>query len=132
MDAVNSVRALAQDAVSLEQVRKEDLRCGDRVLIRTGNSSYTILVLADGLFWVWGGWFDRKGIAPQRVSINGCTWGGNALKRDVVAALGLRLEFGNRVLTTPIREVRVVRASWGASPARAKIAEVPLNHWQTG
>jgi hypothetical protein len=132
MDAVNRVRALAQRAVSIEEVRKKDLRCGDCVLIRTGNSCYTILVLADGVFWVWGGWFDRKGIAPLRVGINGCTWGGSALKRDVVAARGLCLEFGNRVLTTPIHEIRVVRADWGAAPARARVAGTPLNHWQTG
>jgi hypothetical protein len=43
------------------------------------------------------------------MSISGCTWGGTAIKRDLVAARGLRLEFGNRVVTSPIREVRVIR-----------------------
>ena len=42
-------------------------------------------------------------------SETGCTWGGTAIKRDLVAARGLRLEFGNRVVTSPIREVRVIR-----------------------
>ena len=43
------------------------------------------------------------------MSIAGCTWGGTVIKCDIVAARGLRLEFGNRVVTSPIREVRVVR-----------------------
>ncbi len=38
------------------------------------------------------------------------TWGGSAIKQDIIAAPGLRLEFGNRVLTTPIRHVRLIRA----------------------
>jgi len=132
MDTASSVRAIAESAVSLQQVRRRDLRCGDRVLVRTGNSSYTIWVLAKDLYWVWGGWFDRKGVAPQRVTIKGCTWGGRALKCDVVAARGLRLEFGNCVLTTPIQEVRVIRAVWSASAECRQFVAAPLNHWVTG
>jgi len=132
MDTGGTVRAIDENSESREQVRKQDLRCGDRVLVRTGNSSYTIWVLADELYWVWGGWFDRKGVAPQRVTIKGCTWGGSALKSDVVAARGLRLEFGNCVLTTPIREVRVIRTAWRASVACRRIGVAPLNHWATG
>lgn len=132
MDTASTVRAIAENAESREQVRKRDLHCGDRVLVRTGNSSYTIWVLAEDLYWVWGGWFDRKGVAPQRVAIKGCTWGGSALKSDVVAARGLCLEFGNRVLTTPIREVRVIRATWRTSAAWGSSAVAPLNHSATG
>jgi hypothetical protein len=32
------------------------------------------------------------GPIAQRVSINGCTWGGSAIKQDIVAARGLRLD----------------------------------------
>ncbi|MFZ0737871.1 MAG: hypothetical protein WBL70_05365 [Candidatus Acidiferrales bacterium] len=67
-------------------------------------------MLDEDVYWVWGGWFDRQRIAPQRVGINGCTWGGSAIKRDIVAAAGLRLEFANSVLTTWIRQARVIRA----------------------
>jgi hypothetical protein len=132
MDTASTVRAIAENAESREQVRKRDLHCGDRVLVRTGNSSYTIWVLAEDLYWVWGGWFDRRGVAPQRVAIKGCTWGGSALKSDVVAARGLCLEFGNRVLTTPIREVRVIRSTWRTSAAWGSSALAPLNHSATG
>ena len=105
-----SLEAIAQQASSLDQVRKTDLASGDRVLVTTQNSLYTIWVLSDSSYWVWGGWFDRIGESPQRVTINGCTWGGTALKRDIVAACGLRLEFGNTVLTTRIRHIRLIRA----------------------
>ncbi len=106
----HTLEAIVEQARSLEEVRKRDLHCGDRVLVTTRNSFYTIWVLGDGLYWVWGGWFDRQGESPQRVRINGCTWGGSAIKQDIIAGRGLRLEFGNRVLTTRIRQVRVIRA----------------------
>jgi len=105
-----SLKAIAEHANSVEQVKKRDLRRGDRVLVATQNSIYTIWVLNDCSYWVWGGWFDRIGESPQRVTINGCTWGGTAIKRDVVAARGLRLEFGNTVLTTRIRHIQTIRA----------------------
>jgi len=106
----HTLETLVEQAQSLEEVRKRDLYCGDRVLVTTRNSLYTIWVLGDGRYWVWGGWFDRQRESPQTVSINGCTWGGSAIKQDIIAAPGLRLEFGNQVLTTRIRQVRVIRA----------------------
>lgn len=112
----STLEAIVEHASSLEEVRKKDLRCGDRVLVTTRNSVYTIWVLGDGRYWVWGGWFDLQGISPQRVGINGCTWGGSAIKHDIVAACGLRLEFGNRVLTTRIRQFCVIRAEAQWSP----------------
>jgi hypothetical protein len=105
-----------EHARSLEEVRKDELRSGDRVLITTRNSQYTIMVLGDGEYWVWGGWFDRRGISPCRVTINGCTWGGSAIKHDILVARGLFLEFGNRVLTTRIQNVSVIRAEADCSP----------------
>lgn len=99
-----------EEAQTLEQVRKQDLRCGDRVLVTTRNSVYTIVALGDGEYRIWGGWFDREGLSAQRVGINGCTWGGSAIKHDIVAARGLHLEFANRVLTTRIQDIRVIPA----------------------
>ncbi len=37
--------------------------------------------------------------------------GGSVIKHDIVAACGLRLEFGNRVVTSRIRAVRVIRGT---------------------
>ena len=106
----HTLETVVEQARSLEEVRKRDLHCGDRVLVTTRNSLYTIWVLGDGRYLVWGGWFDRQGESPQRVRINGCTWGGSAIKQDIIAARGLRLEFGNTVLTTWIQQVRVIPA----------------------
>lgn len=110
-----TLEAIIDQARSLDEIRKNDLRCGDRVMVTTRNSLYTLWALGDGHFWVWGGWFDRQGLSPQRVSINGCTWGGSAIKQDIIAAHGLCLEFGNRVLTTRIRQVRLIRATHAQS-----------------
>jgi hypothetical protein len=99
-----------KQARSLEDVRKKDLHAGDRVLVTTRNSLYTIWVLDEDVYRVSGGWFDLQCISPQRMAINGCTWGGSAIKRDILAARGLHLEFGNTVRTTRIREIRVILA----------------------
>ena len=92
----------------VDSVRKHDLEWGDSVLVSTRNSTYTISSAGDGTFWISGGWFDHRELSPVRMSINGCTCGGTAIKHDVLAAPGLFLEFGNGVLTTRIQEVRVL------------------------
>jgi hypothetical protein len=109
-DAAYTLDALVEHSRTLEEIRKDELRCGDRVVVTTRNSRYTIWALGDGHYWVWGGWFDRRGVSPCRVTINGCTWGGSAIKHDILVARGLFLEFGNRVLTTRIQNVCVIPA----------------------
>ena len=94
---------------SVPQVYKMNLRPGDYMYVRTINSLYTVRVIEQGWFEVSGGWFDRKGNSPVRVRINGCTWGGSVIKVNVAAACGLCLEFGNRVITSPIRKIFVVQ-----------------------
>jgi hypothetical protein len=46
----------------------------------------------------------------MKVAIIGCTWGGSIIKVDTLAACGLRMEFGNRVITTTIRRVQAIRS----------------------
>jgi hypothetical protein len=106
---VRTVDAILGQVGRFEAIRKADLRRGDRVVVATENSIYSIDVREEGSYSVSGGWFDRNGISPVTLSISGCTWGGTAIKRDLIAARGLRLEFGNRVVTSTIREVRVIR-----------------------
>ena len=86
---------------------------GDTVLVETRNSTYSLRSLGTDLFAVSGGWFLQNSESTQRVRVNGCTWGGTALKHDIVAAPGLFLEFGNGVKTTRIRSVQVIRAATG-------------------
>jgi len=102
---------IIEGIAQLKEVRKEDLKFGDLVLIKTKNSLYSVYVLEAGDYLVCGGWFDRKGLSPKKVSIAGCTWGGSILKADTIAACGLHLEFSNRVITTPIQKVYVLSAS---------------------
>jgi hypothetical protein len=104
-----TVNAVLDQVGRIELVRKADLRCGDQLLVITENSVYLIQVHGDATYSISGGWFDHQGLSPARISISGCTWGGSVIKCDIVAACGLRLEFGNRVVTSRIREVRLVR-----------------------
>lgn len=100
-----TLTALVASADRLQEVSKESLRPGDLVLIKTSNSLYTVRVLDDGYCRVSGGWFDRKGLSPATTRIAGCTWGGSAIKMNVAAACGLRLEFVNRLVTSPIEKI---------------------------
>ncbi len=106
-----TVNAILEKGPLTQPVQKSELRRGDRVVVATENSVYCISVLGDSTYSVWGGWFDRQGVSPVRLSISGCTWGGSVIKHDIVAACGLRLEFGNRVVTSRIRAIRVIRGT---------------------
>ena len=106
--AHNLERIVDQTAI-LPQVRKDDLNFGDLVLITTRNSLYSIYALDGGSYLVSGGWFDRKSLSPAKITVAGCTFGGRIIKSDIVAGCGLRLEFGNRVVTSPIEKACVFR-----------------------
>ncbi len=103
-----TLEAIVEQVDGLKEVRKKELYFGDWVLVTTANSTYSIYVIGDGLYYVSGGWFDREGWSPLRTAIAGCSWGGSAIKLDIVAACGLHLEFGNRVLTSAIRKICVI------------------------
>jgi hypothetical protein len=107
--AHRTLEAILLQADGLKAVPKADLQFGDQVLVTTAHSTYSIYALEDGLYLVSGGWFDRHGLSPMKTSITGCTWGGSAIKLDILAACGLHLEFGNRVVTSRIRSVQVRR-----------------------
>ena len=96
---------MVQAVDKLQAMKKADLRAGDWVCVKTRNSVYTIRVLGNGKYAVSGGWFDRKGLSPMITPVAGCTWGGSAIKIDIVAACGLRIEFGNRLITSTIQKI---------------------------
>ena len=104
-----SLEEIAQGSERLEALRREDLRIGDIVFVKTRNSVYHILVKDERTYEVSGGWFDQQGVAPASTTIAGCTWGGSIIKVDVVAAVGLSIEFGNRVTTSPVRRMFLLR-----------------------
>ena len=80
---------------------------GDVVVLYTSNSVYRARQLSDGRFAVSGGWFDKHYAAEFITSITGCTWGGKCINREFVGSCGMRVEFGNRVITSVLQ--RVVR-----------------------
>jgi hypothetical protein len=101
--------AILDHTERLDAVYKSDLGLGDQLLVTTRNSVYSIHVLQEGLYSVSGGWFDNRGLSPSKVEITGCTWGGRAIKLDILAACGLHLEFGNQVVTSRILGYQVIR-----------------------
>jgi hypothetical protein len=92
----------------LQAVKKADLCAGDCVIVKTVNSAYTIRVEGGNKYLVSGGWFGKKGRTPATTTIAGCTWGGSAIKVDIIAACGLSLEFGNRLITSTIQKIFVL------------------------
>jgi len=100
-----------RQAPRLSAVRRSELTVGDVMVVRTRNSLYMLRADAHGYYHATGGWFDRKGLSPHRIAINGCTWGGAIIKVDVLAACGLCVEFSNRVVTSPVRAIVVLRAA---------------------
>jgi len=90
-------------------VYRKDLSFGDTVHVRTLNSLYIIQVWGKDVYGVTGGWFDRHGYSMKKIKINGCTWGGSAIKQDVVAGRGLCLEFSGGLRTSWIVDVAIVR-----------------------
>ena len=107
--AHRTLDAIVDHAERLDAVYKSDLELGDQLLVTTRNSVYSIHVLREGFYSVSGGWFDHRGLSPSKVEITGCTWGGRAVKLDVLAACGLHLEFGNQVVTSRIMDYQVIR-----------------------
>ena len=111
MIAARTLSVIAGHVPCVDGVARSDLRAGDWLLVSTRNSRYSILTLGDGCYYVTGGWFDQQGHSPATVGINGCTWGGRMIHTGLLAAPGLCLEFGNHVVTTRIRSVRVIRSA---------------------
>lgn len=106
-----SLNKVVESSGYLKQAFKAELQFGDTVTVYTRNSVYTIFVVGDGSYLVCGGWFDKKGLAPFKTGIAGCTWGGRIIKNDIVAACGLCLEFCNRVVTSPIKKFAIRKSN---------------------
>lgn len=96
---------IVEKSQNLEQIYKSALRFGDQVILETSNSVYKIRVLDNQQYIVSGGWFDRNKLSSVKTTIRGCTWGGSIIKNDIIAACGLHLEFGNKVVTSKIKKI---------------------------
>lgn len=106
---------LTEAAELVDGVKRRDLSPGDRVIISTKNSVYSLTARADGWFEVSGGWFEREGTGAARVEVRGCTAGGHAIFTDHIAAKGLFMEFADGLRTTRIKSVRLIPVSKSGS-----------------
>jgi hypothetical protein len=106
-----SIDDLAEAAGVVGGVHRQDIESGDRIIVSTKNSVYSLLARPDGSFEVSGGWFEREGEGTVTVEILGCTAGGHALFTDHIAAPGLFIEFADGLRTTRIRSVRRIAAA---------------------
>lgn len=119
---VRTLAALVETAARIRGIQRADVRRGDRLLVSTRNSLYSIACLGGDVFRVSGGFFDRQGTSPVTTSIRGCTWGGSAIHTNLVAGCGLFLEFGNDVRTTRILQIRWIRVATGTATRRVYAA----------
>lgn len=92
----------------LPQIKKSEVLPGDWIFVKTNNSTYRIKADIDNNYIVSGGWFEKENLSNYKTTIMGCTWGGSAIKTDVVAVLGLSIEFGNRLKTSRIKKIIVL------------------------
>ena len=104
---------LTEAAGAVGGVRRRELGPGDRVIVSTKNSVYSLTARTDGAFDVSGGWFEREGSGTATVEVLGCTAGGHALFTDHIAAPGLFMEFADGLRTTRIRTVRRITGDKG-------------------
>ncbi|MDA0683449.1 MAG: hypothetical protein O2797_00460 [Bacteroidetes bacterium] len=101
----HSLSALTDHASHAVGIKRSDLNPGDVIMLYTRNSVYTARFMEDGRFAVSGGWFDQHYDRAFVTSITGCTWGGKCINREFVGSCGMRVEFGNRVLTSVLQRV---------------------------
>lgn len=104
------IENLAEAAGVVGGVYRQDIQVGDRIIVSTKNSVYSLTVRVDGCFEVSGGWFERQGEGSVTVEVLGCTAGGHALFTDHIASPGLFIEFADGLRTTRIRTVRRISA----------------------
>ncbi len=99
---------LAEAAEIVGGVKRSDLEAGDRVVVSTRNSVYSLTARTDGSFEVSGGWVEREGAGTVRVEVLGCNAGGHALFSEHIAAPGLFMEFADGLRTTRVRSARLI------------------------
>jgi hypothetical protein len=101
--------SLSENARAIDGIWADEVEPGDRLIVHTQNSVYSLTALPNGLFRVSGGWFSAQGLDEVELRIVGCTWGGRAILTRLIAAPGMCIEFDNTVQTTSVREVRLFR-----------------------
>ena len=104
-----NLNRIIQNISEIKSISKDSLDLWDCLLVKTFNSVYTIKKIDRSMYEISGGWFDKNGMSPSKMIIRGCTWGGSVIHINLLAACGLRLEFGNNVITSPVNQIVVIR-----------------------
>jgi len=104
----HSLSILTEHAEQAVGIRRNDVAPGDVIMLYTRNSVYQARVLKGGSFAVSGGWFDQHAEGELVTSIAGCTWGGKCINRDFIGSCGMRVEFGNRVITSVLQRIVLI------------------------
>jgi hypothetical protein len=123
----------------LEGVTLMTLKARDKILVRTRNSVYEILMLdpESGRALAQGGEYFAE---PVEAIVTGSTFGGCMLKVGWLG-VGLRMEIyanGQRTVTSPVQSLRVERVDFGAdrfdsrdfSELGDSVAETHASHFQ--
>jgi hypothetical protein len=107
-----SLNTIIENTDNIRCIKKGSLGIFDYLLVKTINSQYTIKKVDSRFYEISGGWFDKNGKSPTKMIIRGCTWGGSSIYINMLAACGLRLEFGNNVITSPVNQIIVIRGNY--------------------
>lgn len=107
-----TLTSFGEQSSEAKSVLRQEVLPGDSILVRTKNSVYSMRLGDDGMFRVSGGWFRRKGKEHAPITVTGCSYGGSMIRIDIVVACGFSIEFGNRVITSPVRSFFVLRSGW--------------------
>jgi hypothetical protein len=107
-----SLSSFSDLSIKAGAVKRQEVLPGDSIMVRTQNSVYALRLGNDGAFSVSGGWFRRKGRENTKMTITGCSLGGNMIRVDTIVACGFSIEFGNRLVTSPVRSFFVLRNGW--------------------
>ena len=103
----------ANDVANAPGISLRDVEPLSTIVVHTHNSCYRILITHDTTAIVRGGAFFPE---PTPARIDGCGFGGTLLKVGWIG-VGLRMEIfsnGRRIVTSPVRDVTLERASSGS------------------
>lgn len=89
---------------------KNEISTGDWIVVKTMNSVYVLTAGHAQQFRVSGGYFEKSPSGPVKTTVTGCGWGGSFMKFDAIAVCGLRMEFGNRIITSTISAFAIFKA----------------------
>ena len=100
---------VSSDNAFLKRVAKAEVNPGDELRATTTNSTYHIRAAGFDSFVVSGGWFAKQQQTRKNVGIWGCSWGDGPVDVNIIAALGMCIQYANGLITIEIKRIRIKR-----------------------